>query len=88
VIDATSSEGFLLTIALYTCVACVCYVLDRNASLFSGCVNTIDCSSVSYGSLFLDVITARRHAELYLNVCADARREGPSLVSHSAVHCV
>ena len=51
----------------------------RNASLFSGCVNMMDCSGGVDSSLFLDVLTLRRHVEVNQNVCANAVREGPSL---------
>jgi len=58
------------------------YVYCRNASMYSGCVNTIQCTGVGDTSLYLDVLTALSHAELHLNVCADAVREGPSLLTY------
>jgi len=42
----------------------------------------MDCSGGVDSSLFLDVLIARRHAELHQNVCANAVREGPSLLTH------
>jgi len=59
---------------------CVC-VFYRNASLYSGCVTTIQCAGVKDNDLYLDVLTAVRHAELHQNVCANAVREGPSLLT-------
>jgi len=60
----------------------VFYVFYRNASLYSGCVNAVDCSGMRYNRLILDVRTAKRHAELHQNVCANAVREGPSLLTY------
>jgi len=60
---------------MYPMWVCVLRVY-RNASLYSGCVKTIDCMGVNDNNLFRDVQTAKRHAELNQNVCANARREG------------
>ena len=70
--------------ALNMHVAHIFGVFYRNASLYSGCVNAIDCAGVKHNRLILDVRTAKRHAELHQNVCANAVREGPSLLTHSA----
>jgi len=86
-ISVTLSNGFLVGI-IASCIMQVArayYVFYRNASLYSACVNTLNCTGIRDNNLFLDVLTARRHAELYQNVCADAVREGLSLLTHSSV---
>jgi len=53
--------------------------------MYSGCVNMIYCTGVKDNNVYLDVLTARRHVEVYQNACASAVREGLSLLTHSTV---
>jgi len=77
---------FLQCGPLYTSVVCV---LFRNASVFSSCVNTINCSQSTNYILVFDYITVKRHAELHQNVCADNIRKGrsPYLYNRSLAEC-
>ena len=55
-------------------------MLYRNASVYGGCVEMIDCFDVEDSALIVYKMTADRHANLYQYVCYSHIREGSSTV--------